>query len=424
LIETHRESKTSRDPKDVELRIAKVAKAGAAGKNLLELFAFLAPEAIPVNLISDKLMERQIRDDALVELVKLSLLEVYKNPDGEFEANISQSVQLAMREHLRTHKQEDSAACSALQLIADAFPRGDDPKEARHWPACEKLLPHALHILNMISDEGGGAAPAAYLLCQAGRYLSAISDFERAEPILRRALNISRISYGSDHPAMAIHQNNLAELLKNTQRFDEAEALCRDAISINEQNFGPDHPDITSDLSNLTEILMAEATRRLTEAEPLAARVVETLRQFEKKTGQKHPKYTLAHNNLVAIRHQLAEQLNGASKHELQQKSQISELSQTEQQSPKAAPAGKKKSANTQSDSPGEEWYIIHDGDQSGPFSQSELQQLISKGKISPDDLIRRRNVTNWLRFDQLILHSHDLLRMLRDENTADSEES
>ncbi len=424
MIETRTDSQSPQDPRDIELRIAKAIEAAAEARDLLELFAFLLPKNIPVDLISEKIMEPQVRDDALANLVQLSLLEHCKCPEGELKVNIHPLVQRVMREGLKAQKQEYDAACRTLQLVADAFPRGDEPTEAGHWPVCEKLLPHALNILNMIPDEGGGAAPAAYLLCQAGRYLNAISDFERAEPILRRALKIAITSYGSDHPAMAIHQNNLAELLKNTKRFDEAEALCRNAIAINEQNFGPDHPEITTDLSNLTEILMLEATRRLTEAEPLAARVVETLRQFEKKTGQKHPKYTLAYNNLVAIRHQLAEQLNGTPKHESQQKSQITELSQTGQQPSEAASDGRKKSAPRQSGPSGEDWYIVRDGTQSGPFSQAELQQLISKGEISADDLIRRKNVTNWLRFDQLILHSHDLLRMLRDENNVANDES
>ncbi len=416
-METHADRKIPEDLAGVEIQIAKIIESGSEAKTLLELFAFLAPQGIPIDLISEKIMAQQVRDDGLLELAKPGLLELFKKQDSDVQANISQLVQQAMHKRLKFQNQQSRAVCRALQLVADAFPKGDEPKFSHHWPVCEKLLPHAIHILNLISDEGDGAAPAAYLLCQTGRYLNAISDFERAEPLLRRAVIISETSYGSDHPAMAIHLNNLAELLKNTKRFEEAEILCRNAISINEQNFGPDHPEITTDLSNLTEILMLEATRRLTEAEPLAARVVETLRQFEQKTGEQHPKYTLAYNNLVAIRHQLTEQLNRNSELDLHHKSQISELSQIAPQQPEVTSTGEKEPMAQQPASREEEWYIIHDGTQSGPFSQLKLQQLISNGEICPDDLIRRRNVTNWLRFDQLILHSHDLLRMLRDEN-------
>jgi len=60
---------------------------------------------------------------------------------------------------------------------------------------------------------------------------------------MRRALKIDEDSFGHDHPNVATDLNNLAELLRNTNRLSEAEPLYRRALKIDEASFGPDHPD-------------------------------------------------------------------------------------------------------------------------------------------------------------------------------------
>jgi tetratricopeptide repeat protein len=52
------------------------------------------------------------------------------------------------------------------------------------------------------------------------------------KPPLKRALVIDEKSYGPEHPKVAIRLNNLAQLLKNTNRLAEAEPLDRRAQAI------------------------------------------------------------------------------------------------------------------------------------------------------------------------------------------------
>ena len=59
-----------------------------------------------------------------------------------------------------------------------------------------------------------------------------------AEPLMRRALEISKASFGEHHPTVAIGLNNLAQLLKDTNRMGEAEPLMRRALKIDEASFG------------------------------------------------------------------------------------------------------------------------------------------------------------------------------------------
>ena len=67
----------------------------------------------------------------------------------------------------------------------------------------------------------------------------------------RRALAIDEKSYGPEHPNVATDLNNLAQLLKATNRLEQAEPLMRRALAIDEKSYGPEHPNVAIDLNNL-----------------------------------------------------------------------------------------------------------------------------------------------------------------------------
>jgi hypothetical protein len=74
---------------------------------------------------------------------------------------------------------------------------------------------------------------------------------------MRRALGIDEKSYGPERPSVARDLNNLAQLLKATNRLAEAEPLMRRALGIDEKSYGPKHPDVAVDLNNLAQLLKA-----------------------------------------------------------------------------------------------------------------------------------------------------------------------
>jgi len=104
---------------------------------------------------------------------------------------------------------------------------------------------------------------------------------------MRQVLAIDEKSFGTEHPEVAIDLNNLALLLKATNRLDEAEPLMRRALAIDEKSFGPDHPEVATVLNNLARLL--QATNRLAEAEPLMCRALAIVLEFERRTGHEHP---------------------------------------------------------------------------------------------------------------------------------------
>jgi Tetratricopeptide repeat len=68
---------------------------------------------------------------------------------------------------------------------------------------------------------------------------------------MRRALAIDEKSFGPNHPDVALNLNNLASLLRATDRLTEAEELMRRTLAIDEKSFGPYHRSVARDLTNL-----------------------------------------------------------------------------------------------------------------------------------------------------------------------------
>ena len=70
-------------------------------------------------------------------------------------------------------------------------------------------------------------------------------------------------------------------------------------MQIDELSFGEDHPRVAVQLNNLAQLL--KATNRLSEAEPLMRRMVLIFGNFGKTTGHKHPHMDAACNNYIAL---------------------------------------------------------------------------------------------------------------------------
>ena len=69
--------------------------------------------------------------------------------------------------------------------------------------------------------------PTSRLINQAALLFFTKAQYETAEPLMRRTLEIDEQSFGPNHPNVAIRLNNLAQLLKATNRLKEAESLMR-----------------------------------------------------------------------------------------------------------------------------------------------------------------------------------------------------
>lgn len=110
------------------------------------------------------------------------------------------------------------------------------------------------------------------------------------------------VTYANQHeiaePTVYL-MNQLSLLLLAKASYGEAEPLMRRALEISEASYGPKHPDVAVILNNLAQLL--QATNRLGKAEPLMRRVVCILIRITHSTGYSHPQLKLAFGNYVSL---------------------------------------------------------------------------------------------------------------------------
>jgi tetratricopeptide (TPR) repeat protein len=266
-----------------------VTQLSEPGRHLLQRLAWLAPEKIPETLLDVAIPGIENVRDALVDLSAYSL--AIRDAEGPFFI-VHRLVQDMTRGNL-TGSTRQRSLTEALNWISAAF--DGNTIDVRNWPRLDPLAPHANAVARH-ADDAGIPDPTAGLMDQLGLLFDAKALHSQAEPLMRRALAITEASLGADHPTVSIRLNNLAQLLRATDRFAEAEPLLRRALVIDENSFGRDHPKIAPSLKNLAQLL--KATNRLGEAEPLMFRAWAI---DEKNLGPNHPDVASDLGNLAQL---------------------------------------------------------------------------------------------------------------------------
>ena len=178
-----------------------------------------------------------------------------------------------------------------LAALNTLFP--DDSFEVGTWDQCERLLRHMLTVTAALPDRAGEQALAEGLR-KAADYLRERVQYEQAEPLLRRALDIGEQSLGETHPDLARLLDSLALLYDRQGRYEQAEPLFERALSIREQLLGPGH-SLTADLLTNLAILYTRQGK-YAQAEPLFERA---LRAWEQTWGPGHPEVARPLSNLA-----------------------------------------------------------------------------------------------------------------------------
>jgi tetratricopeptide (TPR) repeat protein len=258
------------------LSFEKVKQANPAAVELLSFLAFLSPDAIPEEIITEGAPDlgpslRPLASDplklaeAIGEVLKYSLLQ--RDPNQK-TLTIHRLVQEVLREAMNKQAQRKWAE-RTVRAINRAFP---DVTDVPAWPQCQRYIPHALACADLIRQYTFTFPEAARLLNQAAFYLHDHVSYREAEPLYQGALAIREQQLGADHPDTATSLNNLAALYRAQGKYVQAEPLYQGALAIWEQQLGPDHPDTATSLNNLA--LLYRAQGKYVQAEPLYQRAL------------------------------------------------------------------------------------------------------------------------------------------------------
>ena len=264
-------------------------KLSDPARQIVHMCAFLAPDAIPEEVLAaGKEMDMEFRD-AVSDGVRFSLIQ--RNPATK-SIDIHRLVQDVVKDTMDLASQRTWVERCAGALN-ERFP---EEVKFINWPICERLLPHARIVAAQILRDSLESVSAARLLHQTHWYLSERVEYLEGEPLIRRAIEIRETILGPDHPDTAKSLNDLGVLNERQGRYREAEPLFTRALEIRERVLGQDHSDTATSLSNLGGLYDTQG--RYNEAESLFNRAL-VIR--EKTLGPDHPETAQVVNNIAAL---------------------------------------------------------------------------------------------------------------------------
>jgi hypothetical protein len=178
------------------LSFAQVEQKSPAAADLLRLCTFLAPDAIPEEMITQGAeylgpqiapvgADSYLLNQAIEALRAYSLLRREASSGTTPSLSVHRLVQAVLKDQMDEQSRQQWAQ-RAVRAVNAAFP----DIEHQTWPQCDRLLPHTLICAELIAQEQMTFPEATRLLNQTGYYLNERARYVEAEPLLVRALSI------------------------------------------------------------------------------------------------------------------------------------------------------------------------------------------------------------------------------------------
>jgi tetratricopeptide (TPR) repeat protein len=260
------------------MNIADVEQVSPAAAELLRVSAFLAPDAIPLEILVDGAPELGLtiaaalagaKDDpvrvyeVLEPLTRFSLVQLDPNSNAY-------SVHRLVEEVVRGAMDEDSRREWARRAVR-GLNRMHPPASFPVWPLWDRLVPHARVAAELVCEYGFEYDDAGALLNEAASFLRMRADFAASERMHRQTLALAEAGSPADEPRTSASLNNLAIVYSDQFRYHDAEPLFVRALDIAERA-GGENDALPLALHNLAGLYVKMG--RFTEAEALIERAL------------------------------------------------------------------------------------------------------------------------------------------------------
>jgi tetratricopeptide (TPR) repeat protein/transcriptional regulator with XRE-family HTH domain len=286
--------------KTFALAFEKIRHSHPAAAEVLTACAFLAPDAIPEDLLLQgaAVLSPSLEPVAADLLQWNAMLKVplmysllYRSAQSKTLA-MHRLVQMVLRGHLDKETQRQWGQ-RITRLINGVLPDGED---GTTWTTWQRYLPHALQCSTLIAHWSIVTPEAGRILLQAGIYLREHARYSDAELLLQQAIALHQQLFGENHPQTAVCLVARALLCTRQSDFAQAEALHQQALAIQEQILGPEHIDVAENLSGLGELFLMQ--RKYAQAESCFTRA---LHIREIVLPPDHTKVAEGYNNLAVV---------------------------------------------------------------------------------------------------------------------------
>jgi tetratricopeptide (TPR) repeat protein len=284
------------------INFEEVKKASEAAADILRFSAFLSPDDIPLELLIlgrtalTPAIQEALGDGedelALAELLEpLTRYSLIRKDVNSQSYSIHRLVQEVVKDILDADKRKQWNE-RVVRAVQKAFPT----VEYTNWVLCERMLAQAEAAYGIIEQFAFEFEEVVNLLNKTGPYLYKRARYEKAEPLLVKALEMSKRSLGEEHMSVAQSLNNLAHLYVSQGSYEKAEPLYVQSLVMRKQLSGAEHPDVGASLNNLAELYRNQG--KYEKAEPLYVQALELNRRL---LGSEHPAVAQNLNNLALL---------------------------------------------------------------------------------------------------------------------------
>ncbi len=267
----------------------------AAGMAVTAMFAFmtlrLTVQGHALETAVAEARNRAAAESAAYGKLRLANDETHRALDDAIDAHKESTAALKQSEESRKEAEAINEFFTE-KLLAQAKPE-NNPRESK--VTVEELLDRAA---KEISSFTGDPRHEATIRQAIGRSYYYLGEYKKAEPHLRRNLEIRRKALPPDDPATLHAIHNVALVLSSTNRNAEAEALYRGNLAARTRVLGPEDPDTLLEANNLAGVLSSLGKRD--EAETLYR---DNLKVLLRVLGPDHRWTLLATQGLARLLH-------------------------------------------------------------------------------------------------------------------------
>jgi tetratricopeptide (TPR) repeat protein/transcriptional regulator with XRE-family HTH domain len=285
------------------LSFQRVEHQSPAAADVLRLCAFLAPDAIPEELLTRGTSElgavpgAEASDpfklnEALGVLLRYSLV---RRDASAHTLSIHRLVQIVLKESMDEETQRTWAE-RTVRAVNAAFPEADDSPGEKQQYYLQYYVPHVQECAMLITQYQLYFPEAAGLLHQAGAFLHFHGFYPQSQSLHRQALAVREQVFGSEHPTVAESLNALALFARFQGDYEQAERFHQQALAIREKTLGLEHPATAQSLNNLAVLYRTQG--KYEQAEPL---LQQALHIREQLLGSEHPDTLITLINLAKL---------------------------------------------------------------------------------------------------------------------------
>ena len=277
-----------------------VEQRSPAAAELLCVFAFLAPDIIPEEMLKRGAAELGPRlsatvadtwqfNEALEVLRRYSLVRRNSNLGI---LSIHRLVQVVQRESM--HKEEQHLwAKRTIRALNAAFPDANYGTDSNH----QSYLLHIQECATFIEHYHLYFPEAAQLLYRAGAFLYFYGFYPQSQTLHEQALAIRQKLFGAKHADVAESLNDLAMLARHQGDYQQAEKLYQEALAIRQELFGQEHYTTVHSLNNLGVLYLKQGLYQ--QAKPYLEQAARITR--EKSLGSQHHEMLVIFINLAQL---------------------------------------------------------------------------------------------------------------------------